>query len=64
LINKEVHVVVSSNQLKEVDSIKGKLKKVLKGKFRITHSIFEFEQQRDKVAKRMTRKLHQSRFRN
>jgi len=51
LINKEVHIVVSSNQLKELDSTKGKLKKALKGKFRITHSTFEFEQQRDTSCK-------------
>jgi len=39
----EAHVVVSSNQLKEVESIKEKLKHVLKKKFGITHSTLEFE---------------------
>ena len=39
----EAHVVVSANQLKEVESIKEKLKEVLKEKFKITHSTLEFE---------------------
>jgi cobalt-zinc-cadmium efflux system protein len=39
----EAHVVVSSNQLKEVESIKEKLKTILKNKFGVTHSTLEFE---------------------
>jgi cobalt-zinc-cadmium efflux system protein len=39
----EAHVVVSANELKDVESIKDNLKLLLKEKFRITHSTLEFE---------------------
>lgn len=39
----EAHVVVTANELKEVEVIKDKLKQLLKDKFNITHSTLEFE---------------------
>ena len=39
----EAHVVVTSNELKEVEVIKDKLKQLLKEKYNITHSTLEFE---------------------
>ena len=39
----EAHVVVATNELQEVEVIKGKLKVILKDKFKITHSTLEFE---------------------
>ena len=39
----EAHVVVTANELKDVEVIKDKLKVVLKDKFKITHSTLEFE---------------------
>ena len=39
----EAHVVVTSNELQEVEVIKGKLKEILENKFKITHSTLEFE---------------------
>jgi cobalt-zinc-cadmium efflux system protein len=39
----EAHVVVATNELQEVELIKAKLKKMLKDKFKITHSTLEFE---------------------
>ncbi len=39
----EAHVVVATNELQEVEVIKRKLKKILKDRFKITHSTLEFE---------------------
>ena len=39
----EAHVVVTANELKEVEVIKDKLKQLLKEKYNITHSTLEFE---------------------
>ena len=39
----EAHVVVTADELKEVEAIKDKLKLLLKDKFKITHSTLEFE---------------------
>ncbi len=39
----EAHVVVATNELKEVEVIKRKLKEILKDRFKITHSTLEFE---------------------
>ena len=39
----EAHVVVATNELQEVEVIKGKLKEILKDRFKITHSTLEFE---------------------
>ena len=39
----EAHVVVTANELKEVEVIKDILKQLLKDKFNITHSTLEFE---------------------
>lgn len=39
----EAHVVVTANELKEVEIIKDKLKQLLKEKYNITHSTLEFE---------------------
>ena len=43
----EAHVVVSANELKDVESIKDNLKLLLKEKFKITHSTLEFEHHLD-----------------
>ena len=43
----EAHVVVTSNELQEVEGIKENLKRVLKDKFKITHSTLEFEHHAD-----------------
>tara|TARA_B100001123_G_C15327832_1_gene1030149 strand:+ start:523 stop:1416 length:894 start_codon:yes stop_codon:yes gene_type:complete len=39
----EAHVVVTTNELQQVEFIKIKLKEMLKDKFKITHSTLEFE---------------------
>ena len=39
----EAHVVVTTNELQEVEVIKRKLKETLKDRFKITHSTLEFE---------------------
>lgn len=39
----EAHVVVTANELKEVEAIKDKIKLLLKNKFNIIHSTLEFE---------------------
>ena len=39
----EAHVVVTADELKEVEVIKDKLKLLLKDEFNITHSTLEFE---------------------
>ena len=39
----EAHVVVTSDDFKEVEHIKGRIKELLKNKFSITHSTLEFE---------------------
>ena len=43
----EAHVVVTANELQEVEGIKENLKRALKDKFKITHSTLEFEHQAD-----------------
>ena len=43
----EAHVVVTANELQEVEGIKEILKRVLKEKFKITHSTLEFEHHAD-----------------
>ena len=43
----EAHVVVTANELQEVEGIKENLKRVLKDKFKITHSTLEFEHHAD-----------------
>jgi cobalt-zinc-cadmium efflux system protein len=43
----EAHVVVTANELQEVEGIKENLKRVLKDKFKITHSPLEFEPHAD-----------------
>ena len=43
----EAHVVVTANELQEVEGIKENLKRVLKDKFKITHSTLEFEHHTD-----------------
>ena len=43
----EAHVVVTANELQEVEGIKENLKRALKDKFKITHSTLEFEHQVD-----------------
>ena len=40
-------MVVTANELQEVEGIKENLKRVLKDKFKITHSTLEFEHHAD-----------------